>query len=455
MYRLYLIILLAFAVTGHAQLVSVGGDESLSLTNGSLFSIAGLELQPSSTFSLQNTQLSKQTNTSNTAGISNTSIVFVFSNNTSAYSGAIEVAYTNAALGSLTPDSLAISVYSASQWNRIVPSNVNTLSQKVSATVTALPLKEITLQVSSTLGSSTISTSSPSSSSSVSSGGSGGGAISSPTETSTTTTVSDTLGGESGLGGSDDDNDGYSTQDEEFCGTDPFDASSYPSDFDTDGIPDCLDDDDDEDGYLDILEIDCGYNSLNADEFPPDFDQDGLVDCIDPDDDNDGYLDENDDFPFDTTEWLDTDADGLGNNIDVDDDNDCFSDLVEVEEGTSPLDVFDYPTDIDRDCIPDRLDTDLNNDGIADTKLILPEIFSPNGDGINDRLEIINIENFPNNTVYIFSRSGLELVQIKNYNNSWGGTYRGKSVPAGSYLIAIDKEGDGTIDIKGWIYLIR
>lgn len=444
-----MIILLTVTSSTYAQLVSVGGVESLSLTNGSLFSVAGLELKPITTFTLQNTQLSKQTSTSNSAGISNTSLVFVFSNSTTAYSGAVEVAYATAELGSLTADSLAISVYTASQWNRIIPSNVNTVSQKVSATLAALALKEITLQVSSTTNSSSVTSLTPVSSSTSSGGGSSG----STTVSSSTTTY--TSNGDDGTGSDDEDNDGYTTEVELICGTDPNDNQSFPTDFDADGLPDCLDEDDDGDGYPDTLEIDCGYDSLNANIFPPDFDQDGVIDCIDPDDDNDSYLDENDAFPYNSTEWLDTDADGLGNNRDTDDDNDCFSDNVEEDEGTSPIDGLDYPLDVDRDCIPDRIDTDLNNDGIDDTNLILPEIFSPNGDGINDRLEIINIENYPNNIVYILSRSGLELVQIRNYNNSWSGTYRGESVPAGSYLIAVDKEGDGVLDIKGWIYLTR
>ena len=55
------------------------------------------------------------------------------------------------------------------------------------------------------------------------------------------------------------------------------------------------------------------------------------------DSDNDGYLDDDDDFPFDPTEWLDTDGDGTGNNEDLDDDNDGMSDLDELDSDRSPL----------------------------------------------------------------------------------------------------------------------
>jgi hypothetical protein len=45
------------------------------------------------------------------------------------------------------------------------------------------------------------------------------------------------------------------------------------------------------------------------------------------DSDGDGFFDDEDDFPFDPNEWLDTDGDGVGNNADTDDDNDNLFDF--------------------------------------------------------------------------------------------------------------------------------
>ena len=42
---------------------------------------------------------------------------------------------------------------------------------------------------------------------------------------------------------------------------------------------------------------------------------------LDPDDDNDGVVDE-DAFPLNSKETVDTDGDGMGNTADLDDDND-------------------------------------------------------------------------------------------------------------------------------------
>lgn len=57
---------------------------------------------------------------------------------------------------------------------------------------------------------------------------------------------------------------------------------------------------------------------------PPDFDQDGVSD-------------EEDEFPDDPAESVDTDGDGAGNNADPDDDNDGLPDAWEISFGLDPL----------------------------------------------------------------------------------------------------------------------
>ena len=64
---------------------------------------------------------------------------------------------------------------------------------------------------------------------------------------------------------------------------------------------------------------------------------------VENDQDGDGYVDSNDAFPTDSSEWLDTDNDGIGNNADLDDDGDGTSDTKEVELGTDPLVICDFP----------------------------------------------------------------------------------------------------------------
>ena len=66
---------------------------------------------------------------------------------------------------------------------------------------------------------------------------------------------------------------------------------------------------------------------------------------MDDDDDNDGVSDEDDAFPTDPDESVDTDGDGIGNNADPDDDNDGFTDEEEIDAGSDPLDPNSVPVE--------------------------------------------------------------------------------------------------------------
>ncbi|WP_438985819.1 leucine-rich repeat protein, partial [Aequoribacter sp.] len=105
-------------------------------------------------------------------------------------------------------------------------------------------------------------------------------------------------------------------------------------------------------GYTTVRQENCG-----------DSDGDGLLNFEDSDDDNDGVLDNDDAFPLDSTEWLDTDLDGVGNNADTDDDNDGVSDLYEIALGTDPLD----PNSCLGDECGSRVTYVANPDGITAT----------------------------------------------------------------------------------------
>jgi outer membrane protein assembly factor BamB/DNA-binding MarR family transcriptional regulator len=102
-------------------------------------------------------------------------------------------------------------------------------------------------------------------------------------------------------------------------------------------------------------------------EEQPDYDNDGIPDSIDEDDDNDGYTDENDQFPLDPSEWLDTDLDGIGDNADLDDDNDGYND----ENDQFPLDPSEWQ-DTDGDGIGNNADIDDDNDGVIDSEDYYP-----------------------------------------------------------------------------------
>ena len=69
--------------------------------------------------------------------------------------------------------------------------------------------------------------------------------------------------------------------------------------------------------------------------------------AVSEDRDGDGYPDDEDAFPDDKNEHLDTDGDGIGNNKDEDDDDDGMPDAWESKYGLDPLNKDDADDDPD------------------------------------------------------------------------------------------------------------
>ena len=92
--------------------------------------------------------------------------------------------------------------------------------------------------------------------------------------------------------------------------------------------------------------------------------------------------------------------------------------------------------------------------------VIIPQGFSPNGDGVNDTFEIIGIEDYPNNHLSVFNRWGHKVYERQAYDNSWNGTSESPltigngMLPKGTYYYALDL-GDGTKLMKGYVFLNR
>lgn len=85
----------------------------------------------------------------------------------------------------------------------------------------------------------------------------------------------------------------------------------------------------------------------------------------------------------------------------------------------------------------------------------VPNVITPNGDGINDRLFIDCIENYPDNSLQIFTRWGVRIRSFEGYNNqsaSWDGTNdKGEPMPDGTYYYVLSAKVLGTR--TGWIFI--
>ncbi|MCI5058699.1 MAG: gliding motility-associated C-terminal domain-containing protein, partial [Flavobacteriales bacterium] len=66
----------------------------------------------------------------------------------------------------------------------------------------------------------------------------------------------------------------------------------------------------------------------------------------------------------------------------------------------------------------------------------IPNIFSPNNDGMNDVFEILNLpDQF---TLVIYNRWGEELFNTNRKDHFWDGTYNGDKVPSGVYYYILN-----------------
>lgn len=87
---------------------------------------------------------------------------------------------------------------------------------------------------------------------------------------------------------------------------------------------------------------------------------------------------------------------------------------------------------------------------------IVPNAFSPNGDGVNDTWNIKYLESYANATVTVFSRYGsIVYYSSKGYSQPWSGQANGSDLPMGSYYYIIDPKTVGRKPIAGNVTIIR
>ena len=103
-------------------------------------------------------------------------------------------------------------------------------------------------------------------------------------------------------------------------------------------------------------------------------------------------------------------------------------------------------------------------DGACDTALVwicldrgffLPDVITPNGDGVNDLLVIDGLEAFTNPALVVYNRWGDEVYSARPYRNDWDGTYRDRGqLPDGTYYLILTP-GDGSAPLAGYLAIFR
>lgn len=85
-------------------------------------------------------------------------------------------------------------------------------------------------------------------------------------------------------------------------------------------------------------------------------------------------------------------------------------------------------------------------------KLEIPNVFTPNGDGINDMFVILGLEQCSERSLVVFNSSGKVVYQSKRYDNNWDGG----GCPDGTYFYQFSFDRHQIIEtVKGSVTIIR
>lgn len=92
----------------------------------------------------------------------------------------------------------------------------------------------------------------------------------------------------------------------------------------------------------------------------------------------------------------------------------------------------------------------------------LPNVFTPNGDGVNDVFEIKDLEKkYPNFEIQFFDRNSSNLYKYKHNGDTrstpiwWDGTYKGEKLPTGTYYFSLNYNNGDKEPKATWGFLNR
>lgn len=84
----------------------------------------------------------------------------------------------------------------------------------------------------------------------------------------------------------------------------------------------------------------------------------------------------------------------------------------------------------------------------------VPNAFSPNGDGINDRWDIEFLDTYAGCIVEVFNIYGQKVYRSVGYGTPWDGKFSGKTLPIGTYYYIIEPK-NGRKPITGYVGIVK
>jgi gliding motility-associated-like protein len=86
--------------------------------------------------------------------------------------------------------------------------------------------------------------------------------------------------------------------------------------------------------------------------------------------------------------------------------------------------------------------------------LKIPNTFTPNNDGINDKWAIQYLDDYANCRVQVFTRTGQKVFESQGIYKAWDGTFNGKPLPFDTYYYIIEA-GDGRDPVTGYVTIVK
>ncbi|MFT3824091.1 MAG: PKD domain-containing protein [Chitinophagaceae bacterium] len=87
-------------------------------------------------------------------------------------------------------------------------------------------------------------------------------------------------------------------------------------------------------------------------------------------------------------------------------------------------------------------------------KIRIPNIFSPNGDGVNDTWVIQYLDSYTDCQVDVFNRYGQKVFSSTGYSKPWDGTQQGHPLPTGTYYWIVNPK-NGKERMSGSVTIVR
>jgi gliding motility-associated-like protein len=88
---------------------------------------------------------------------------------------------------------------------------------------------------------------------------------------------------------------------------------------------------------------------------------------------------------------------------------------------------------------------------IRDCEVIVPNVFTPNGDAFNQFLTATNLNLYPQSSLRIYNRWGFNIYNNEDYQNDWDG----ESYPDGVYFYVLVPSEKEIEPLTGYFHLLR